>query len=90
MWRCDKCGTQSDKPAACSGCGSFMTRPPEEAKFQFVVVVPTNINRSDPARFAVYGPFPTILAADAWAEMEFGVVSDGSGFEVVLMENPNG
>lgn len=84
MWICAACGTEAQQPDMCSGCGSLM-RPfnePKEVKYQFVLIV--HRHRDDDS--AVYGPFPSVMSADQWADGNL----DHHDYEVVLMEAPNG
>ncbi len=80
MWICAKCGTEAQQPEICSGCGSFMKppgSPPKEERYRFVL-----IDLKDPA---AYGPFPSVIAADMWAD---GHITHNDT-RVVLMENPD-
>lgn len=84
MWICAACGTEAQVPDMCSGCGSLM-KPfgePKEVKYQFVLIV--HRHRDDDS--AAYGPFPSVMSADQWADGNL----DHHDYEVVLMEAPNG
>ena len=84
MWICAKCGTQAQKPELCSGCGSQMRpfdQPPKEERYKFVLIV----HRSGDGDSGAYGPFPSVTAADLWADKTF----NHHDYEVVLMENPD-
>jgi hypothetical protein len=83
MWICAACGTEAQKPETCSGCGSPMKpfdQPPKEERYQFVLIV----HRSGDGDSEAYGPFPSVMSADQWADS-----LDHRDYEVVLMENPN-
>jgi hypothetical protein len=80
MWICARCGTEAQQPEICSGCGSNMKpfdQPSKEERFRFVL-----IDLKDPA---AYGPFPSVISADMWAEKHV----NHNDTRVVLMENPN-
>ena len=82
MWICAKCGTEAQQPEICSGCGSNMkpfgeADKPKEERYKFVL-----IDLKDPA---AYGPFPSVISADMWAEKHI----NHNDTRVVLMENPN-
>ena len=92
MWICAKCGTEAQKPETCSGCGSAMKpfdQPPKEDRYNFVLitsfVMRTKKDHVMPIKgFDVYGPFPNVMAADAWADATL----KHTDYEVVLMEDP--
>ncbi len=80
MWICAKCGTEAQQPEICSGCGSNMkpfNEPPKEERYRFVLI--------DLKDIAAYGPFPSVIAADMWAETAI----NHNDTRVVLMENPD-
>ena len=79
MWICAKCGTEALQPETCSGCGSLMRLPekPKEERYKFVL-----IDLKDPA---AYGPFPSVIAADMWADRHI----NHNDTRVVLMEAPD-
>ena len=85
MWICASCGTQAQQPDMCSGCGTVM-RPfnqPQDKRYMFVLIAYKGYVEDG---FDVFGPFPSVMAADAWAEAH---LEKRDNHEVVLMENPN-
>lgn len=87
MWICARCGTEAQRPEICSGCGSSMKpfdSPPKEERFKFVLIAYKGYVEDG---FDVFGPFPSVMAADAWAEAH---LEKRDNHEVVLMEAPDG
>lgn len=81
MWICAKCGTQAQQVDICSGCGSAMkpfgqADSPKEERYKFVLI--------DLKSPAAYGPFPSVIAADMWADAA-GITQSN----VLLMEAPD-
>jgi hypothetical protein len=85
MWICARCGTEAQQPEMCSGCGSIMRplgEPPKEDRYKFVLIE-RHMHDGD-LLSNVYGPFPSVIAADMWADATL----KHHDYEVVLMEAP--